>query len=206
MYRVFAVTVFAFLATVSSQEAEKSAAAETAPEASNTTTVTCPLKGGGFDQKSAVAQILIQENRVHEAEACLLDGLAAVLPSLNLLSNIAAAKSQPSRAAVFSGLLERLNPSAEIIQLHATRLNANREFEQAAQRFQLLQKNNPENAGILNSLGVSLFNLGKFPESVEAFEQALKLDPALDAAKKNLDTVKAQATKAQGNTETVEGA
>lgn len=70
----------------------------------------------------------------------MLDGLAAVLPSLNMLSNIAAAKSQPARAVTFSGLLEKLNPTAEVIHLHATRLNSNKEFEAAVQRFQLLQK------------------------------------------------------------------
>merc|ERR1711907_7838 len=182
-----ALFLFALAACTHAQDPAAGEAAAAAPSseaaAAENATVVCPIKGGGYNEKNAVAQLLISQDRVVEGEACMLDAIAAVLPSFAILSNIAAAKQQPNRASVFSHILETLNPSAENVLLHATRLNGAKQFDQAASRFELLLKNNPENAGIANSLGVTLFNSGHL-------EAAIKQEPSLEAAKLNLDVVK----------------
>ena len=84
----------------------------------------CPVRGGGYDDRYAVAQLLILQKNIPQAEACLLEavqvrprrttqisvlrprsrqltGTQVSLGAIALMSDIAAAQRLPLRAAAF---------------------------------------------------------------------------------------------------------
>ncbi|KAH8078755.1 hypothetical protein JL720_9500 [Aureococcus anophagefferens] len=80
--------------------------------------------GGGFDDRYAVAQLLIMQRNLPQAEVCLLEAMQSTFGALSLLSDLSAAMSMANRAAAFSQILSQLNPNdGETIFLHAQRLS-----------------------------------------------------------------------------------
>ena len=83
--RVF-VAAAALCASSLAQEAaapaaEEPAAAAAAPEQP----IQCPVMGGGFDDRYAVAQLLIMQRNLPQAEVCLLE---AMQTSISIAANI----------------------------------------------------------------------------------------------------------------------
>jgi Flp pilus assembly protein TadD len=58
--------------------------------------------------------------------------------------------------------------------------------EEAASRYRESLRLNEADAALHNDLGAMLAKLGRFREAVPEFETALRLDPLLDTAKRNL--------------------
>ena len=82
--------------------------------------IVCPVRGGGYDDRYAVAQLLILQKNIPQAEACLLEAVQVSLGAIALMSDIAAAQRLPLRAAAFSSVLEQLNPTdGETVYLRA---------------------------------------------------------------------------------------
>ena len=53
--------------------AQDAAAPETAEE--KPAPIVCPVRGGGYDDRYAVAQLLILQKNIPQAEACLLEAV-----------------------------------------------------------------------------------------------------------------------------------
>lgn len=148
----------------------------------------CPLTAGGYDDRFAVAQLLISQRNVEQAEACLNDAVASTLGAYSLLSDIAAAKRDGRRALAFSAVLETLNPrDGETVYLHAQRLGQVGRWRDALPRLEDLSQSNPNNFNILNTYGVALYHTKNYTGAVDHFQRALELAPNNTDYKANLD-------------------
>jgi len=160
---------------------------------------------GGYGELNAVAQLLMSQRRIDEAEACLSDAvrvslysqltvlvnqIAATLPSYHLLSEIAAVKKQPQRALAFSGILETLSPSdGDSVFVHAKRLGQAGRWQEALTRLQALRNANPDNVDVVNSLGVAFYRTEAYVDAKAEFQHALSLDANSTDALENVKAV-----------------
>mmetsp|Transcript_23401 Transcript_23401/g.30378 ORF Transcript_23401/g.30378 Transcript_23401/m.30378 type:complete len:204 (+) Transcript_23401:33-644(+) len=152
--------------------------------------VACPYQTGGYDDRFAVAQVLLSQRNMEAAESCLNDAIAATLGSFSLLSDIAAARQQTDRALAFSTVLEILSPrDGDAIFLHTQRLIQSGRYKDAVTRLRDLRQANPQNAAIANTLGVALFHTKDFQNAKAQFDHALALMPNNTDYKANLDSV-----------------
>lgn len=147
----------------------------------------CPVAGRGFDDHFVVAQLLIKQQNLGQAEACLVDAVSASLGAFSLLSDMAAARHQTERALTFSAILETLSPNdGESVFLHAQRLGGVGKWDEALPRLRNLRSTNPRHANIANTLGVALFHTNDFEGAKKEFLYALALDPNSTEFKANL--------------------
>lgn len=136
------------------------------------------LSGGGFDDRYAVAQLLIVQRDLARAEACLLEAIASTLGALSLMSDIAATQRLPLRAAAFSSVLTQLNPQdGETVYLHAQRLGQAGAWNESLPLLLRLSGANPANANIANSLGAAYYQTYAYDDAIAAFGRALELAP-----------------------------
>ncbi|KAJ1452265.1 hypothetical protein M885DRAFT_527490 [Pelagophyceae sp. CCMP2097] len=147
-------------------------------EANATAAAICPLTQGAFDDRFAVAQLLIAQKNLPQAEACLTAALAHALGAVRQLSDIAAVSQQPARAATFSSILETLAPrDGESIMLHAQRLGQAGRWAEALPRLAELRGANDNNAIVANTYGTALYWGGEVKEAAVQFEHALSIEP-----------------------------
>jgi len=176
MVAMRALVLGALAAVVAAQEAPVAAVNET--EAAMQQEIVCPIRGGGFDDRYAVAQVLILQKNLAQAEACLLEAIASTLGALSLMSDIAATQRLPLRAAAFSSVLTQLNPSdGETVYLHAQRLGQAGAWNESIPLLDRLATANPSNANIQNSLGAAHFQAFDYDAAVVAFAAAHDLVP-----------------------------
>ena len=157
------------------QDEQAATESPAAQENANVVPKRCRLSGGGFEALSAVALVLDSAGAVDEAELCLVDALQSAVPAFRQLSDIAARKQQFTRAAVISGIVERIDGSADSRLYHATRLLQAGDAEGANQRLEPIAKANAELASVQHLLGVAKFRLGKNDEAVESLKLATSL-------------------------------
>jgi hypothetical protein len=94
----FLVTL-ALLALANAQdEAAREAAATDTPE-EPAPPVKCPLGGGGYQELYAVGMLLVNQDKMAEAEACFSDAVTTTIPAYRLLADITTSNGQYGRAA-----------------------------------------------------------------------------------------------------------
>ena len=156
--------------------------------------IVCPVRGGGYDDRYAVAQLLILQKNIPQAEACLLEAVQVSLGAIALMSDIAAAQRLPLRAAAFSSVLEQLNPTdGETVYLHAQRLGQAGKWDDALAPLLRLRESNPENANIANSLGAAYYQTFDYEKAIGAFTAAAALAPKNEDFAANLKKASAVA-------------
>ena len=142
--------------------------------------VRCPLVNSGFNELSAVGQLLLARGETAVAEACLLEAVANTLPVLRVLSDVAANRGDFGRAASFSQLLEMMDDSGETKLLHAQRLLQNAEDKDAAKRTAALLATPAfaDNAEVHHLHGIASFRLGDAQRALAHLQRATALEPA----------------------------
>ena len=65
------ILVLAGIALAQAQEQQQAAA----PADEKPAPIVCPVRGGGYDDRYAVAQLLILQKNIPQAEACLLEAV-----------------------------------------------------------------------------------------------------------------------------------
>ena len=139
--------------------------------------VACPLVNSGFNELSAVGQLLLARNSPAEAEACFLDALSSSLPVVRVLSDLAANRGEFGRAASFSQLLEMMDAGDETKMLHAARLLQNNENDHAAKRLrQLIEGGGTDAAETHHLYGIALHRLGQ-ADAAAHLAKAVELQP-----------------------------
>ena len=76
---------------------------------------------------------------------------------------------------------------AAALQESGETLAAEGNFAKAAERYQELADLNPRDADLRNSLGALYARAGNLKHAIEEFQAALAIDPAHQAARRNLD-------------------
>jgi tetratricopeptide (TPR) repeat protein len=79
---------------------------------------------------------------------------------------------------------DKLKARAQFVAGHSAYLN--NKFSDASLEFQALSQQNPDNAQYFQWLGLSLYQLGDFTNSITAFQRAVTLDPKNIDAQVNL--------------------
>ena len=115
----------------------------------------------------------------------------------NLASALAAEEQWERAAAEFRKVLEDTPDDAgarqhlgEVLRLWGDRLAAAGSLEEAAARLREASTFRQSDATLHSDLGALLARLGRFREAVPEFETALRLDPGLDVARRNLQKAK----------------
>ena len=177
-------------------EAEAAAAPQAPQQAQQQ--VACPVQGGGFDDRYAVAQLLILQRNLAQAEVCLMEAVQSTLGAMSLLSDISAAQALPNRAAAFSSVLSQLNPNdGEVLFLHAQRLGQAGRWEEAKPLLQRLRGANPANGAIANTLGAAYYQTFDYEAAKAEFSAALEIMPNNTDFKANLNKTIAVASGAE---------
>ncbi|KAG8458659.1 hypothetical protein KFE25_008456 [Diacronema lutheri] len=160
----------------------------------------CTLKGGGFNERHVVAQLLAQQESGSEvAEACLREAIAMTLPAFKMLVRLLSARGAAQDASVYSAALEALEPVGDNMWLHADLLARLGHADKALPRYEVLVNANAENAKLWNAYGVTLATAGDVQKGVTALEKAVALE-ANDKYVSNLEKVReklAELTSAQ---------
>ena len=190
-----AAVALCFTIAAAQEAAAPETAAQAAPaEEEKQNQIVCPVRGGGYDDRYAVAQLLILQKNIPQAEACLLEAVQVSLGSIALMSDIAAAQRLPLRAAAFSSVLEQLNPTdGETVYLHAQRLGQASKWEDALAPLLRLRESNPGNANIANSLGAAYYQTFHYEKAISAFEAAAQIAPKNEDFVANLAKARAVA-------------
>ncbi len=80
----------------------------------------------------------------------------------------------------------------EVLRLWGNDMAAAGRLEDAASRYRESLGFRPDDAELHSDLGTVLARLGRIREAVPEFETALRLDPHLDTARRNLEAARAR--------------
>jgi Flp pilus assembly protein TadD/mono/diheme cytochrome c family protein len=116
----------------------------------------------------------------------------------NLANALAEGQQWEQAAAQFRRVLDESPDDAgagqhlgEVLRLWGDDLTAEGRLEDAASRYRESLRFREDDAALHSDLGAVLARLGQFREAVPEFETALRLDPLLDTAKRNLRAARA---------------
>lgn len=117
----------------------------------------------------------------------------------NLANALAVEERWQQAAAEFRSVLAE-DPSdagarqhlGEVLRLWGNENADQRKFEDAATHFRQALEFRPDDAELHNDLGAALARLGRLQEALPEFETALRLDPKLEPARRNLDALRAR--------------
>lgn len=189
--RAAAGVVALLLCAVRAEEA----AADAAPPADGQAAAeppACILKGGGFNERHVVAQLMAQqESGAEGAEACLREAIAMTLPAFKMLVRLLSARGAAQDASVYSAALEALEPIGDNMWLHADLLARLGHADKALPRYEALVNANTENAKLWNAYGVTLATHGDVQRGVSALEKAVSLE-ANEKYITNLERIRAK--------------
>lgn len=117
----------------------------------------------------------------------------------NLGSAILAQKDTRGAIQEFRAARE-MAPGITAIQANlANALFLDGAFREAIQEYADLVRQFPENPVFLCNHGVALYRAGRIPEAIQSFEKALRINPSLEDARRNLEVARQQLRSGEGS-------